>query len=202
MLNSALDPMSDSKKGWYRLGGSHWRYPRGQYWDAAGYPQAQFNDRMDAGNGDGGTHYIHWTVRMLREHPAVLPLSRLDRWRPTRFDQRQIFWSVPPSKDLPDFSIPEYPPTAQERDLTMQWAPTALKFLEKYSKAVPETGAGNLAFCLFYFWSNYDERARDMAQYLPGDFKEYSEDPTKLHDLVFFDGMPYTTTLSNRIRGR
>ena len=200
MLKSALDPMSDSMQGGYRLGGSHWRYPRAHFWDATGEHQAQLNDSMD--HYGGHTQYIHWTVRMLGKHPAVLPLKWLDRNQPKESDDgmRKYTWSLTLSESLPAYNIPEYPPTGAERDLTIEWAPTALMHLKRYN-AIPMTGAGNLAFCMYYLWGHYDKGAYDIEQYLPSSLDEYRENIIIPRRLVFIDGIPYMLGYSRKPSG-
>jgi hypothetical protein len=97
---ACVSPIVDSKKGIYSLGFPHWRLPRVNYWDANGQYQVPLTKTND--EPDGETQFMHWTTRLRRQHPAVLPLNSLDNCKRTQSDEREMMCTVPPPGDLPD----------------------------------------------------------------------------------------------------
>lgn len=188
LLILALVRMSDSKKGYYRAGGSHWRYPRAFFWDVHGEQKAEINEIDDIAlksNQD-----IHWTVRVLQKHPAVLPLAWLNRCKITDGPPPNL-WIVPKSAKLPAYKIREHRATYEEVSLMQKWAPGAVEVLLNYNKDVPKYGSGNIAICLLYLIRKYSKDNLSLGEHIPEELGKYILDPDVWTHIAFINGQPF-----------
>jgi hypothetical protein len=54
-----------------------------------------------------------------------------------------------------------------------------------------ETGAGSLAFCVFWYWGNYYKKQLDVEEYTPNDLPDYGIRHVDTGSLTFVGDEPY-----------